>query len=247
MAIDLNALREKHAQLAANAGGNAPKGDFLSNFLQLQTGTNVVRLLPGADDDTNFYAETKIHRVQINGQNRNVHCRKVHGEHCPLCDLYYGLWKTGNKEDETLARSIKPRARYYMNALDRENGGVKILSVGVILFNKIIATILDEDYGDITDPQNGFDFKIVKTMDGEYPKYDQSSARPKSTPAGSKAEVAEYMDALHDIHGLVKLEDYEDVKNIVEQITPVSMKAQPYSEPTGTDESDDDFERRMRT
>ena len=75
------------------------------------------------------------------------------------------------KEDETLARSIKPRARYYMNALDRENGGVKILSVGVILFNKIIATILDEDYGDITDPQNGFDFKIVKTMDSTFSFY----------------------------------------------------------------------------
>jgi len=125
MAIDLDALRAKHAELS-NTGGNA-NSDFLSNFLQVQEGTNAVRILPGKDEETMFYAETKIHRVpDTQGNVKNYHCRKVHGEACPICDAYFALWKTGRKEDEDTARQIKPRARYYMNVVDRETGDVKI-------------------------------------------------------------------------------------------------------------------------
>jgi hypothetical protein len=218
MAIDLNALRAKHAELS-NPSGNA-NSDFLSKFIQLQEGMNTVRILPGKDEDTMFYAETKIHRVPSgDGQVKNVHCRKIHGEPCPLCDSYYALWKEPNK-DEDLARQIKPRSRYYLNVVDRETGDVKILSIGVILFKKIIAAMLDEDFGDITDLGSGNDFKIVKIMEGQWPKYDQSQPRPKSSEAGSKAEVAAWMDSLHDIHALVKLEDYEDVKNSAQGLVP---------------------------
>jgi len=144
MAIDLEALRLKHEQLSNPATATQSNADFLKKFYQIPEGTNAVRVLPWKDEEREFYAETKIHRIpQGEGNVKNVHCRKIHGEPCPLCDLYYGLWKTGRKEDEDLARQIKPRARYYMNILDRESGDVKILSVGVILFKKIIGAMLE--------------------------------------------------------------------------------------------------------
>tara|TARA_R110002074_G_scaffold127756_6_gene267523 strand:- start:733 stop:1473 length:741 start_codon:yes stop_codon:yes gene_type:complete len=245
MAIDLDALRAKHEELSGNkpAGGNA---DFLSNFIQLQEGTNSVRILPGKDEDTMFYAETKIHRVPTgDGQVKNVHCRKMHGEPCPLCDAYYSLWKEPNK-DEDLARQIKPRSRYYLNVVDRETGDVKILSIGVILFKKVIAAMLDEDFGDITDLASGHDFKIVKIMEGQWPKYDQSQPRPKSSEAGSKAEVATWMDSLHDIHALVKKEEYEDVKTAAIGLLPShegSMKNPTEAE----DVSDSDYLSKMQS
>ena len=219
MAIDLDALRRKHEALNNPGGTTNNNSDFLEKFYQIPEGSNTVRILPWKDEDREFYAETKIHRVPgPDGNVKNYHCRKVHGEPCPLCDLYYGLWKTGSKEDENLARQIKPRARYYMNILDRETGNIKILSVGIILFKKIVAAILDEDFGDITNPETGHDFKIVKEMDGQWPKYDQSAPRPKSSPLGSNKEVAEYMDSLHEIHDLVKLEEYEEVKQVVNNL-----------------------------
>ena len=117
MALDLEAIRRKHEEISSGPGGDS---SFLDNFIQLQEGNNVVRILPGKDEETQFYAETKIHRIQgTDGKFRNVHCRKIHGEKCPLCDLYYSLWKTGVKDDEDLARKIKPRSRYYMNVIDR--------------------------------------------------------------------------------------------------------------------------------
>jgi len=247
MAIDLEAIRRKHEEISSGPGTGGDSS-FLDNFLQLQEGNNVVRILPGKDEDTQFYAETKIHRIMnADKKIRNVHCRKVHGEKCTLCDLYFGLWKTGVKEDETLARQIKGRSRYYMNVVDRETGKVKILSIGIMLFQKLLNTILDEDYGDITDLKNGHDFKIIKVMEGQFPKYDQSQARPKPSEAGSKAEMAEWMDTLHDVHGLVKLEEYDDVLAVSEEITPPSMRPRVLTETPGKEGSDDEFLNKMQS
>jgi|TARA_R100001163_G_scaffold61286_1_gene51154 hypothetical protein len=244
MAIDLDALRAKHAELSNPGGGNA-NTDFLSNFLQINEGTNVVRVLPGKDEDTLFYAETKIHRIpDADGNIKNYHCRKVHGEKCPLCDAYYALWKEPYK-DEDLARQIKPRARYYMNVVNRETGDVKILSIGVILFKKIIAAMLDEDFGDITDLDDGNDFKIIKQMEGQWPKYDQSQPRPKSSAAGSKAEVAAWMDSLHDIHALVKEEDYEETKTVAQGLFPSSEVSMTNPNPAN-EVGDDDYLSKMK-
>lgn len=245
MAIDLDALRAKHAELSNPGSGNA-NSDFLSNFLQVQEGTNVVRVLPGKDEDTLFYAETKIHRVpDEQGNVKNYHCRKIHGEPCPICETYYALWKEPNK-DEDLARQIKPRSRYYMNVLDRDSGSVRILSIGVILFKKIIAAMLDEDFGDITDLETGHDFKIIKQMEGQWPKYDQSQPRPKSSVAGSKAEIAAWMDTLHDIHALVKLEDYEETKIVAQGLFP-STEGSMNNPQEAKDVPDDDYLSKMQS
>ena len=240
MAIDLDALRKKHEQLN-NPAGASQNSDFLQKFYQIPEGTNAVRILPWKDDEKEFYAETKIHRVpQPDGNVKNIHCRKVHGEKCPMCDLYFGLWKTGRKDDEDLARKIKPRSRYYMNILDRDSGDVKILSVGVILFKKIIGAMLDEDFGDITDVESGHDFKIVKEMEGQWPKYDQSAPRPKSSELGSASEVASVMDSLHNIHDLVKLEDYEEVKKATDMLIGFSVQGTSTPEPS-EEVSDNDY------
>ena len=72
MAIDLDALRKKHEELS-NPGGSG--GDFLKKFFQLKEGTNLLRILPWKDEDRQFYAETKIHRVtDESGNVKNHHC-----------------------------------------------------------------------------------------------------------------------------------------------------------------------------
>lgn len=251
MGIDLDELRKKYLE-SSNTDEN---GDFLSKFLNIQEGTNLVRILPDKEERP-FYAETKIHRVP-HGDNgvKNFHCRKVHGEKCPLCDAYYGLWDMVNKGNlspdakkkaEALARQIKPRDRFYMNVVDRETGDVKILSIGIILFKKIVSMMVDPDYGDITDLATGHDFKIVKEMDGQWPKYDQSAARPKSTEAGSKADISGWMESLHDIHGLVKLEEFDDVKAAAEELLPSSTNESSLRQPESKEVDDDDYLAKMR-
>jgi hypothetical protein len=105
--------------------------------------------------------------------------------------------------------------------------------------------MLDEDFGDITDLDQGHDFKIIKEMEGQWPKYDQSAPRPKSSPMGSKAETAAAMDSLHDIHSLVKLEDYEEYKKVVAALTGLPELG---SSPSNDDEvSDGDYLSKLQS
>ena len=253
--IDLDALRKKHEQLQKTGSGDT---DFQNMFLQVQEGTNAVRVLPPKDDDKEFYAETQLHRVTMpDGNPRNFHCRKVHNETCPLCDAYQALWAEHNKlglpkgeksEFSEAARKIKPRSRYYLNVIDRQDENkVKVLSIGVKVFNKIVGVMIDPDFGDITDLENGFDFKIKKkTPPGEnqWPNYDESGPRPKSEPAGSKKEIAEIMDTLHDIHGLVRLEDYDDTKEIAEHYIATEH---PLKEDDKENLSEEEFMKQLKT
>jgi hypothetical protein len=133
-----------------------------------------------------------------------------------LWDYSKKTGKDGKDQYATLARQIKPRERYYLNVAVRPANEVRILSIGQIVFKKILNTMMDPDYGDITDLKSGYDFKIVKEMDGGFPKYDQSAPRPKSSPAGTGQEIAGFMESLHDIHSLVKLEDFEEMRKSAE-------------------------------
>jgi len=226
MSIDLNKLREKYASLNKQGGGG--NQDFLEKFFMLDEGEAYVRILPWDKDDQEWYAETAIHR--ING--RNYHCRKVQDEECPVCDAYFAAWKrieatggrnAGNNEDAaSAARALRANKRYYLNCIDRRNGDVKILSIGQKLFNKILQTALDEDYiGDnqetVIDLKEGNDLKVVKELIGGYPNYDKSSFRPKKTPAASEMETNAAMESLHNIHGLVKIGDYAEMKEFAEE------------------------------
>lgn len=117
--VDFSKLQSKYEKLTAEKGqGNS---DFLEKFLQLKDGTTIVRILPWRDDEQDFYAETVIHRLPPNVKNlddnrgTNIHCLRHVGETCPVCELYFGLWKTKTDEDIKIARKIKGRERYYMN------------------------------------------------------------------------------------------------------------------------------------
>jgi len=44
-----------------------------------------------------------------------------------------------------------------------------------------------------------------------------------SSALGSNKEIAEYMDSLHEIHDLVKLEEYEEVKQAVNNLVGASV------------------------
>tara|TARA_R110002110_G_scaffold406920_3_gene627361 strand:+ start:16345 stop:17094 length:750 start_codon:yes stop_codon:yes gene_type:complete len=238
--VNLDELRKKYEQIqkAQSGGGN---DDFLKKFFMMEEGTSVIRVLPPKEEGSEFYAETAIHRIN----DKNHHCPRVKGGDCPVCDLYFRLWKVeGPMKDEAqdLARQIKPRKRYYTNVVDRRDGSVKILSMGMKLFGKILDCFFDEDYGDITSLEEGWDFKVVKDTQGQWPNYDKSGPKPKQSQAGTKKEASEWMDELHDIHGLVKVAGYDDLKTMAMELeTLVAGGPSGKGTPESKDDDDTDF------
>ena len=227
--VNIEQLRKKYQEINnPGGGGNA---DFLSKFFMMEEGTSLVRVLPSKDEDSEFYAETAIHRLN----DKNYHCPRIKGDKCPVCDTYYDMWKEINavgkdtpqgKEMADIARQIKAWKRYYMNVVDRRDNSVKILSVGQKLFGKVLDCFFDEDFGDITDLKTGWDFKIVKDTQGQWPNYDKSAPKPKSSSAGTAKENATYMDELHDIHGLVKVAEYDELKSLMTDLVATNTPAE---------------------
>jgi hypothetical protein len=258
MARNLDAIRAKHEALLAAQGGGK-NNDFLENFLTVKDNDDtVVRILPGKEEEDPIYVETAIHRVPQDfsnpkGKRTNYHCARIQGDACPICDIYFDLYKTAYDEDKALAKLVKPGKRYYLNVYDRESKAVKIYSTGIKVFDKILSAILNtDDYGDFLSVTDGHDFKInhVQLNKNDWPNYDGSMPRPKSTPLGSKAEVDEIMDKLHDLNSLIKVKPYEDLKKAALEIrmhSSLDVNASSSDEaPESEEVSDEDFVKRLK-
>lgn len=261
----LDELRKKHQELInSTKTGPSSGGNALDKYLKLEQGKNIVRILPGKKEKMEFYAESSIHRYEdAEGNSRNYHCRKVQNEHCPMCELYFDLWKMhkelglekGKKSKfGDMATKIKANPRYYMNVIDRrlQEAGkepVKLFSTGKKLFAKIMADVLDPEYMNENDPdnsliidlKNGNDYIIDFGKSGEFNSYDNSKVRAKKSPAGSAAEIAAWMEMATDLSTLIQMGDYDTGKEIVANLM-ASLSPPARDGRVSKDVSDDDFE-----
>ncbi|MCK9458460.1 MAG: hypothetical protein M0R80_02305 [Proteobacteria bacterium] len=230
MAMDFSGIKKEAGRLASGGG-------FGQNLVKMPDGKGVLvlRLLSNPKFNAvsgGVFVRTRIH--MING--KNIHCPRELGDDgywrgpCPICEYYSLLWKTlknkspeEQEHDKAVARAIKPIERYYYNVIvrqeqDQETGamltnvGPKIFGCGKTL-HEIIIEKLSESC-DVTDPQNGMDFRVVKNIkkgpDGEYPDYVKSKFEEPSV-AGTPEEVAKWAASLHNLCDLRKLLPYEEL------------------------------------
>jgi len=252
MAKTLAELREMHKNM--NSEGKKSTGSS-NGFWSPEEGDNVVRFLPGKEDPLDFFVETKLHAYQDEEGRWNYYkCRKTQNEKCPMCELYYDLWKRHNdaglgRDDDskfaTMARMIKPRPRFYSAAIIRsleEKGEdpVKLLSMSKQLFDRVMQTMISEDFQDEDDPNNttmisltrGNDFNIRMTRQGQFPSYVESMGKYKKTPAAkSDSLIAEYVDNNLNLASLGEIDSYEKGKEIMMMLettlTPVKTESTP--------------------
>jgi hypothetical protein len=249
--MNLEELRKQHEELFKQQEGGGQGGDFLNNFFKPEKGMNLIRVLPWKDSDKSFFARSAIHRItDVTGKVQNYHCRAyTASQPCPICELVKELWerhralnlppkkrsKFGN-----LASQIKAVERFYMNCVskDAEDPQPKILSVGKKVFQKVFDGVFDVDLQDEADTENttvislekGNDFKLVLKVVGGFNNYDDSGFRPKKSAAGTKKQHAEWMESLHDIHTLVKDEEYDRGKELVQAAVATLSEPQEGSE-----------------
>jgi hypothetical protein len=158
---------------------------------------------------------------------------------CIICSLYHSLWqkseRLNGKDQENMqnqARELKPLERYYYNVIVRsesdgkggtlKNVGPKIYSCGKQVHSKIMLAINgdqvtgEKELGDITRPDTGCDFrlvkKVVKSGAREYPNYDNSRFEDPSV-AGTQEEMAKWFGNLIDLAMLRKLKSADELKH----------------------------------
>ena len=188
MAFDREALQRKLNTLS----GNTKKRS--QNWRPNPDGEeHVVRLLSFPDNDGQPFKELWFY-YNI-GNNPGLLTPNQFGDPDPIQELISNLREDGSKESYELAKKLYPKMRVYAPVIVRgeEDRGVQVWGFGKMVYQSLLNIMLDEDYGDITDPMSGRDVKVVcSKLPGR--KWATTEVRPR----GKQTQLANDSDTAHE-------------------------------------------------
>lgn len=237
--VDIAKLAERLAQLNQSEGGNKSGMQFI-NIKDGRNVIRVLPPAPGKDMFAEeVFVHYGVGKSAENKNGTMVVCPKTHGEDkpCPICELSQELRSLSKRKDDSYdkqAKSLYRRKRVYYNAIDRsgdlsvyekneegkwinketgeEESPVKVMGTGIGIYKDILGLIVDPEYGDITDPEEGLDLIITKTGSGQFgTKYDVKTVR-KESPIGFDY----WEECLHDLSQLTVAKSYDDLLTLLQ-------------------------------
>jgi hypothetical protein len=211
MAVNLEALQKKLNQLS---GTNSRK----SMMWRPPEGEEAtIRILAFPDNDGQPFKERYFY-YNI-GNNPGLLAPYQFGKADPFQDLITKLRSDDTKESYELAKKLYPKMRSYAAVIVRgeEARGVRLWSFGKTVYQDLLKIMLDSDYGDITDVNEGFDIKVSCTKQpGRMWAETSVRPRPKSTAlSGSKKDIKEWLDNIPDLDEMYSCKSHEDLERII--------------------------------
>ncbi|AYP68638.1 hypothetical protein EalM132_00126 [Exiguobacterium phage vB_EalM-132] len=164
-------------------------------------------------------------------------------------DINNGLYEQREVEKDGETKLV-----WFNTKEDKEESPVKVLATGIGILKDIIGIMVDPEYGDVTDPEEGLDLIITKSGSGQYgTNYDVKTVR-KESPIG----VEGWQDDLNDLTGLFKTKTYEEIQDMMagndssddeddedeEDVAPT--KSPKKEEDSSDDATDEDVEAEIR-
>lgn len=177
-------MMERKKALAERASGG--------NIIFPKEGTMRVRLVSQGPDK-----ELGLEIIQFYSQKTGgIISPATFDEPCPFMEKFQELKKSSDEEDQELAKLLTPRRRFLVagtlykdekgKEIDTENVGKPIL-IPRSVYQDIIDLYLDEDdWGDMTDPNDGYDIKITRTGKGKMDTNYSVTACPKGKNPNQK-------------------------------------------------------------
>lgn len=173
-------------------------------WLKVPTGTTTIRILPPVGSMEYFFIEIGQHYIGDSKQPYYCPAISTEGkEKCPICEVNEALYQAGEKDAASQFRATRA---FLMNVVDRAHPdqGVLKYAPGTTVFGFIASAISDPDYGDISDPYEGYDLRIEREGEGkEKTKY---TGRPvkRSTPlSGDENQMSDWIEAATDLREYV--------------------------------------------
>jgi hypothetical protein len=214
MAIDIAKMKAKLDKVEGKNKGNDNK------FFKPQPGTYDVRFLPSADGDP-----FKEYHIHYGLKSYGLLCSKrMFDEDCPICSFASALYRQGGEENEKQAKDLFASARFYSLVLVRgeEDKGPQIYGYSKTVYTSLLNLILDPDYGDITDPEKGFDIKLEygKKPGAKFATTDLMPRRKESPLLGKKYDKVEcdaFLADLPDLTDLFERRSHADLAAALEE------------------------------
>ena len=221
MGIDMELMRRKLSTLRGEYDAN---GNGNSVWFRPDDGDTDIRIIPTPDGDPLkemfFHYNVGEHRGGILCPKRNF------GEHCPICEFASALWREGSdsndEESKKLAKSLFVRQRYFSPVVvrGREEEGIKVYGYGKTAYELLLGYILDPEYGDVTDIQEGTDITLTytkPTKPGAYPQTSLKMRRNTSPLLEDKDAIPALLDRMPDFESLFERLSPEQVNAILDE------------------------------
>ena len=211
MAIDLAAIRKKLNQLS---GQNSKKNAM---WRPEEGSETTVRLIAYPNNDGQPFKELMFY-YNI-GNNPGLLAPYQFGKADPIQELITKLRDEGSKESYELAKKLYPKMRCYAPVIVRgeEEKGVRLWAFGKQVYQTLLNYMLDEDYGDITDPHEGRDVRVTCTKTpGKMWATTDVRPRGKDSPLNEdNSKAKSWLDNIPDVNDLFELKSYEELENII--------------------------------
>ena len=205
MGIDLKKMQAKLDAMQNKGKSTTEEG---TKYWKISDGEHSIRIVPTPDGDP--FKEAWLH---YNVGKGGIMCpKKNYGEDCPICNFTSNLWneynKTGDEGTKKLARDMGAKQRFYSPIIVRseEDKGIQVWSYGKKAYESLLQLVLNPDYGDITDPDEGTDLHLRygKPNGASFPQTDIMPARKvsKICPDLNSGECKELLDTLPDMDNI---------------------------------------------
>ena len=211
MAIDMKKMQAKLATL--QSAGDKSR----SAFWRPQDGEQVIRIVPTEDGDP--FKEYWFHYNL--GENPGfLSPKKNFGERCPLDNYIRELYKQGDEESIKMAKSLSARQRFFAPVVVRgeENQGVRLWGCGKMADQELLNLVLNPDYGDITDVNEGTDLviKYGKPPGAQFPQTNITPRRKASPLSENDNTIKDYLDGVPDFMSVFDRKSSDDVQNMLD-------------------------------
>jgi hypothetical protein len=211
MAIDLEAIRRRMAEL------NGTKKTSSVQLWKPGIGEYKIRCLPWKDAaEGQPFHERWFYYL---GNNAGILSPKQFGKPDPIDDLIRKLYSSGKPDDRNLAKNLQPKMRAYVPVIVRgqEDKGVMVWAFGKIVYQRLLGFFIDEDYGDILDPLQGFDLKVtISQQPGK--QFQDTVVDCKGRPSKlheDSATIKKWLDAVPNLDDMYRLKSRDEIEAVL--------------------------------
>ena len=219
MGINMELMRRK---LATLRGDN--KGNGNSVFFRPDDGDTDIRIVPAPNGDP---LKEMFFHYNVGNHQGGIMCPKRNfGERCPICDFASSLWReaadNNDEESKKLAKSLFVRTRYFSPVVvrGREEEGIKVYGYGKTAYELLLGYILDPEYGDITDINEGTDITLTytkPTTPGAFPQTNLKMRRNTSPLLEDVDAISPLLDRMPDFDSLFERQTPEAIDAILDE------------------------------
>jgi hypothetical protein len=208
MAIDLEAIKRRVAELSG------VKKTSSVQMWKPGIGEYKVRCLPWKNaPEGQPFAERWFYYI---GENAGILAPNQFGKPDPINDLIRKLYSSGKPDDRVLAKKLQPKMRCYAPVIVRgeEDKGVQVWSFGKIVYQRMLGFFLDEEVGDILDPNEGFDLKVTisKAPGKQFNDTMVDPARRPSKLHEDQKTMANWLENIPNIDDMYRLKSTQEIE-----------------------------------